>query len=60
MSGFSWPVCTRLQWGGLAGTHWWISPKTQLAGVLMTQRYMGFWNPYSFEFKQRAYEAAGF
>ncbi len=48
------------QWGGLAGTHWWISPKTQLVGVLMAQRNMGFWNPYSFEFKQRVYKATGF
>lgn len=48
------------QWGGMAGTHWWISPKTQLVGVLIAQRYMGFWNPYSFEFKQRVYKATGF
>ncbi len=47
------------QWGGLAGTHWWISPRTGLAGVLMTQRQMGFWNPYSFEFKNLIYRAAG-
>jgi CubicO group peptidase (beta-lactamase class C family) len=47
------------QWGGVAGTHWWISPRTGLAGVLMTQRHMGFWNPYSFEFKKLIYQAAG-
>ena len=47
------------QWGGLAGTHWWVSPQTGLAGVLMTQRFMGFWNPFSFEFKHLAYRAAG-
>jgi CubicO group peptidase (beta-lactamase class C family) len=47
------------QWGGLAGTHWWISPRTGLAGVLMAQRHMGFWNPFAFEFKQRVYAAAG-
>ncbi len=45
------------QWGGIAGTHWWISPKTNLAGVLMTQRQMAFWHPYSFEFKQLVYAA---
>ena len=45
------------QWGGIAGTHWWISPKNNLAGLLMTQRQMGFWHPYSFEFKQRVYAA---
>jgi CubicO group peptidase (beta-lactamase class C family) len=47
------------QWGGLAGTHWWISPQTGLIGVLMTQRQMGFWHPFSFEFKRLAYRATG-
>jgi CubicO group peptidase (beta-lactamase class C family) len=47
------------QWGGIAGTHWWISPQANLAGVLMTQRQMAFWHPYSFEFKQLVYQAAG-
>jgi len=36
-----------LQWGGLAGTKWSLSPRENLAVVLMTQRYMGsdlaFW-----------------
>ena len=45
------------QWGGLAGTHWWICPQANTAGVLMAQREMGFWNPYFFEFKRLAYEA---
>lgn len=45
------------QWGGIAGTHWWISPKADLAGVLMTQRQMSFWHPFSFEFKQLVYQA---
>ena len=47
------------QWGGIAGTHWWISPKANLAGLLMTQREMAFWHPFSFEFKQLVYRAAG-
>lgn len=47
------------QWGGIAGTHWWISPKANLAGLLMTQRQMAFWHPFSFEFKQLAYRAVG-
>ena len=47
------------QWGGMAGTHWWISPKTGLVGVLMAQRNLGFWNPFAFEFKQRVYQAVG-
>jgi CubicO group peptidase (beta-lactamase class C family) len=46
-----------LQWGGLAGTHWWVSPAAGVAGVLMAQRHFGFWNPYWFEYKQRLYEA---
>ncbi|MBV9562161.1 MAG: beta-lactamase family protein [Bradyrhizobium sp.] len=47
------------QWGGLAGTHWWICPGADTAGVLMTQRDLGFWNPFFFEFKKLAYAAAG-
>jgi CubicO group peptidase (beta-lactamase class C family) len=46
-----------VQWGGLAGPHWWISPATGTAGVLMTQRFMGFWNPFWFEYKQHLYAA---
>lgn len=45
------------QWGGLGGTHWWISPRHQLAAVVMTQRHMAFWHPYAFEFKQLVYQA---
>ena len=47
------------QWGGIAGTHWWISPKANLAGLLMTQRQMAFWHPFSFEFKRLVYQAVG-
>jgi CubicO group peptidase (beta-lactamase class C family) len=46
------------QWGGVAGTHWWICPQANTAGVLMTQRELSFWNPFFFEFKRLAYEAA--
>ena len=46
-----------LQWGGLAGTHWAISPATGEIMVLMTQRFMGFWNPFWFEWKAAAYAA---
>ena len=45
------------EWGGIAGTHWWISPKANLAGLLMTQRQMAFWHPFSFEFKRLVYQA---
>jgi CubicO group peptidase (beta-lactamase class C family) len=47
------------QWGGVAGTHWWICPQANTAGVLMAQREMSFWNPFFFEFKRLAYEAVG-
>ena len=47
------------QWGGLAGTHWSISPATGVAIVLMTQRHMGFWHPFWFEFKREVYSALG-
>ena len=46
-----------LQWGGVAGTHWAISPATDEVLVLMTQRHMGFWNPFWFEWKAAAYAA---
>jgi hypothetical protein len=43
----------------LAGTHWFISPATGLAGVVMAQRHWGFWNKFWFRYKARVYEAAG-
>ena len=46
-----------VQWGGVAGTHWAISPSTGEILVLMTQRHMGFWNPFWFEWKAAAYAA---
>ncbi len=46
-----------MQWGGLAGTHWAISPATGDALVLMTQRYFGFWNPFWFEWKGAVHAA---
>jgi CubicO group peptidase (beta-lactamase class C family) len=45
------------QWGGLGGTHWWVSPITGYSGVVMTQRHWGFWNPFWFEYKQKVYDA---
>jgi CubicO group peptidase (beta-lactamase class C family) len=47
------------EWGGAAGTHWWISPAHNLAGLLMTQRQLAFWHPFSFEFKRLVYQAVG-
>lgn len=46
-----------LYWAGLAGTQWWISPKANLAGLLMTQRQLAFAHPFAVEFKRLAYEA---
>ena len=46
-----------MQWGGIAGTHWWIAPQAGLAAVLMTQRQMAFWHPYAFDFKRQVYLA---
>lgn len=45
------------EWGGIAGTQWWINPRHNIAGVLMAQRQMGFWHPYTFQFKRLAYQA---
>jgi CubicO group peptidase (beta-lactamase class C family) len=45
------------EWGGLAGTHWWISPKQNLAGIVMTQRWHSFWHPFSFDLKRLIYQA---
>ena len=45
------------QWGGVAGTHWWIAPGANLAGVVMTQRQMAFWHPFWFEFKRLVHQA---
>jgi CubicO group peptidase (beta-lactamase class C family) len=46
-----------MQWGGLGGTHWWVAPRAQLAGVLMTHRHMAFWHPFWFDWKRRAHAA---
>jgi CubicO group peptidase (beta-lactamase class C family) len=46
-------------WGGVAGTHSWISPKAKLAGLCFTQLLPGFLHPYSQEFRRLAYSGAG-
>ena len=53
-------VVGEVGWGSLAGTIWWINPRIGIAAVLMTQRYFGFGNPYTFVFKGQAYKALGF
>jgi len=44
-------------WGGLAGTHSWISPRAGLAAIIFTQRLPGFWHEFSHEFKRQVYKA---
>lgn len=46
-----------LQWGGLAATHWWLHAASGTAGVLMTQRFMGFWHPFWAEYRRRVVQA---
>ena len=46
-----------LFWGGYAGTQWWISPKADVAGLMMAQRQLAFFHPFAAEFKRLAYDA---
>lgn len=46
-----------VQWGGIAGTHWWVSPATGSAAVIMTQRYMSFWHLFAFQARRDIYAA---
>ena len=46
-------------WGGMAGTHSWMSPRANLTGMCMTQRMPGFWHPFSHDFRRMAYQLAG-
>ncbi len=42
-------------WGGVAGTHSWLAPHADIAGMCFTQRMPGFLHPFSFEFKSMVY-----
>ena len=44
--------------GGIAGTHWWVSPTRGIAGNVMAQRQWAFWHPFSLELKRLACQAA--
>jgi CubicO group peptidase (beta-lactamase class C family) len=44
-------------WGGMAGTQWWIAPRHGLAGALMTQRWMGYADPFVADLKREVYRA---
>lgn len=45
------------QWGGAAGTHWWIAGSGDVAGVLMVHRRRSFWAPFANQLKCLAYLA---
>lgn len=44
-------------WGGMAGTHSFISPRAGIAALIFTQRLPGFWHPFSHDFKRLVYQA---
>ena len=44
-------------WGGVAGTQWFVQPRLKLAGILMTQRVMGFIHPVGIDFHNAVYAA---
>ena len=44
-------------WGGMAGTHSWMSPRANIAGLAFTQRMPGFWHAFSHDFKRLVYQA---
>ena len=44
-------------WGGIAGTHSWMAPAADIAGIIFTQRLPGFWHPFSLEYKRQVYAA---
>lgn len=44
-------------WGGMAGTHSFISPRKNIAALIFTQRLPGFWHPFSHDFKRLVYKA---
>jgi CubicO group peptidase (beta-lactamase class C family) len=48
---------SEVQWGGIAGTHWWVSPATGSAAVIMTHRYMSFWHLFAFQARREIYAA---
>lgn len=50
-------IAGEFYWGGIAGTQWWVSPRHNLAGAIMTQRRMAFSHPFSRELKKAIYDA---
>ncbi|MHB1422094.1 MAG: serine hydrolase domain-containing protein [Gemmataceae bacterium] len=43
-------------WGGVFNTYFWVDPKKELIGILMTQVFEAGCLPLRYEFKKRAYE----
>ena len=41
----------------MAGTQWFVQPRLNLAGILMTQRVMGFVHPVGIDFHNAVYAA---
>ncbi|MGJ7611232.1 MULTISPECIES: serine hydrolase domain-containing protein [unclassified Variovorax] len=48
-----------VNWGGMGGTDWWFNPRLNIAGVLMTQRFLGAMGPHTAIFRREAYRALG-
>ena len=46
-------------WGGAAGTHTFMNPQLDAAGLVFTQRLPGFWDPFSHAYKREFYRAFG-
>ena len=46
-------------WGGVAGTHSFLVPRLNAAGIVFTQRLPGFWHPFSHAYKREFYRAFG-
>ena len=51
-------------WGGLVGTHSWMSPNAGangegISGICMTQLMPAFWHPFSHDFKRLVYKITG-
>jgi CubicO group peptidase (beta-lactamase class C family) len=53
-------VTDQVSWGGLAGTMWWLNPRLNIAGVLMTQRFYGQGGSHCISFTGEAYKALGY
>jgi len=51
-------------WGGMVGTHSWMSPNAGtsgegISGICMTQLMPAFWHPFSHDFKRLVYKITG-